>query len=108
MKFIFPQNYKFKNKLLGFIDYSTAIMNVVWCIFIWFILHLFTSKISIILFLFILLCLPVFLFSITGVFGENILFVISYIFKFFSRPKLYLFSKKEDFSFKIPSKTTNI
>ena len=104
MKFIFPQNYKFKNKLLGFIDYSTAIMNVIWCILVWFIIHLFTSNISIILFLFIILCLPVFLFSITGVFGENILFVISYILKFFTKPKLYLFLKKELISF---SKTTN-
>ena len=23
MKFIFPQNYNFKNKLFGFLDYST-------------------------------------------------------------------------------------
>ena len=27
MKFIFPQNYNFKNKLLGIIDYSTAFFN---------------------------------------------------------------------------------
>ena len=30
MKFIFPQNYHFKNKILGFIDYSVAILNIVW------------------------------------------------------------------------------
>ena len=34
MKFIFPQNYKFNNKLFGIIDYSTAIVNIVWYIFI--------------------------------------------------------------------------
>ena len=27
MKFIFPQNYNFKTKLLGFIDYTTLILN---------------------------------------------------------------------------------
>ena len=30
MKFIFPQNYDFKNKLFGFIDYSTVIFNLIW------------------------------------------------------------------------------
>ena len=29
MKFIFPQNYNFKSKLFGVIDYSTAIFNVI-------------------------------------------------------------------------------
>ena len=29
MKFIFPQNYKFKNKFLGIIDYPTIILNVI-------------------------------------------------------------------------------
>ena len=28
MKFIFPQNYDFSSKLFGFIDYSTAIMDL--------------------------------------------------------------------------------
>ena len=29
MKFIFPQNYRFKNKLLGIIDYSTLFFNII-------------------------------------------------------------------------------
>lgn len=28
MKFIIPENYDFKNRLFGFMDYSTAIFNV--------------------------------------------------------------------------------
>ena len=28
MKFIFPQNYNFKNKLFGFLDYSTIFFNL--------------------------------------------------------------------------------
>ena len=28
MCFIFPQNYSFKNKLFGFIDYTTVIFNL--------------------------------------------------------------------------------
>ena len=30
MKFIFPQNYDFKNKLLGIFDYSTIFINIIW------------------------------------------------------------------------------
>ena len=30
MKFIFPQNYDFKSKLFGFIDYTTVILNIIW------------------------------------------------------------------------------
>ena len=30
MKFIFPQNYKFTTKVLGIIDYQTAILNLIW------------------------------------------------------------------------------
>ena len=40
MKFIFPQNYNFNSKLFGFIDYSTAILNVVWCSFIFCLVNL--------------------------------------------------------------------
>ena len=42
MKFIFPQNYKYNNKILGIIDYSSAIFNLVWYLIIYFILSLFT------------------------------------------------------------------
>ena len=29
MKFIFPQNYDFNTKIFGFIDYSTAFLNII-------------------------------------------------------------------------------
>ena len=45
MKFIFPQNYKFNNKLFGIIDYSTAIVNIVWYVFIfWYVLKFIKNK----------------------------------------------------------------
>ena len=34
MKFIFPQNYNLNTKLLGIIDYSVAIADLVWGIFV--------------------------------------------------------------------------
>ena len=52
MKFIFPQNYNFKNKLLGIIDYSTAFFNIFWYVII-FILYIFLLKTGILKFLFL-------------------------------------------------------
>lgn len=64
MKFIFPQNYNFNSKLFGFIDYSTAILNVVWCGFIFCLVNLIFFDLNIKIFLFIFLCFPVLIFSI--------------------------------------------
>jgi len=46
MKFIFPQNYKYKNKLLGIMDYSTALINLSFFIFIYFIISFFVKKLK--------------------------------------------------------------
>ena len=60
MKFIFPQNYNFKNKIFGIIDYSVAIVNIVWCITVFTLLNFFISDINVKLISFIILCFPVF------------------------------------------------
>ncbi len=91
MKFIFPQNYKFNNKILGIIDYSTAIVNVVWYIFVFFIVNLIFNVIKIKIFVFILLCFPFFLISVIGFNHENIISVIGYTVKFFKNRKIYLY-----------------
>lgn len=94
MKFIFPQNYDFKNKLFGFIDYSTVIFNLIWDGFILLILNLFFSSLSVKVFLFIVFCFPLFLLSIAGLNGENFLYVFYYLFRFFIKQKLFFYSKK--------------
>ena len=63
MKFIFPQNYNFKSKFLGIIDYSTLFLNIVWDLFIFGFNH------------------------------ENILCIIIYLIKYFKNSKLYLYKK---------------
>lgn len=93
MKFIFPQNYNFNNKILGFIDYSTAILNIVWCILIFIILNIFFNSLNIKIFLFIIFSLPLMLFSILGFNGENITYFLVYIFKYIFKPKIYFFKK---------------
>ena len=93
MKFIFPQNYDFKNKILGIIDYTTALVNVLWCAFVFLILNFFITNLTIKVFIFITLTFPLILFSFAGFNGENIVYVFSYFIRYVIRPKLYLYKK---------------
>ena len=71
MKFIFPKNYDFKNKLFGIIDYSTVFINLIWYGFVFILINLFFNNLNIKIFLFILLCFPFLLISISGFNGET-------------------------------------
>ena len=93
MKFIFPQNFDFKNKLFGIIDYSTALLNLPWFLVIFLLLQLFPFSLLLKISLFIIFCLPIFLFSIIGFNHENIVYVCCYLFSYLKKPKLYLYSK---------------
>lgn len=93
MKFIFPQNYNFKNKLFGVIDYTTAIINILWFIFIIFISSIIFKNWNIRIFLIITFCFPLFLFSFVGFNNENILHVLSYLFSYIIKQKIYFYSK---------------
>lgn len=93
MKFIFPQNYDFKNKIFGIIDYPTAIVNVLWYAFIFFIVNIFFTSINIKIFIFISLCFPLLLFSFSGFNGENFVYVFLYMYKFALKQKLFFYGK---------------
>ena len=93
MKFIFPQNYNFTNQLLGFIDYSTLILNIIWGIFCYFLVSIFTFSIAIKISIFIVLFFPFLLFTIIGFNHEKIFYILHYLFIFLKSPKLYLFKK---------------
>ena len=93
MKFIIPQNYNFKSKIFGFIDYSTAFFNIIWYIIIFLIVNFIFKNWNIKIFLLISLCFPITLFSIVGFNGESIIYVFTYIIKYLIRPKLYLYKK---------------
>ena len=93
MKFIFPQNYNFKNKLFGVIDYSTAFVNVIWDIFVFLIVNIFFSSWTLKIFILVIFCFPLILFSFAGFNGENILYVASYLIRYFYRQKLFLYKK---------------
>lgn len=91
MKFIFPQNYKFKNKIFGTIDYSTLIINLLIYIFTYFIINLIFKKIQIKIFVFIIICFPIFLFSVVGFSHENIFLFFKYFFCYIKNKKIYLY-----------------
>ena len=93
MKFIIPQNYNFKSKIFGIIDYSTAFLNIIGYIIIFLIVNLIFKNWNIKIFLLISLCFPITLFSIVGFNGEPVLYVLSYTIKYLIKPKLYLYKK---------------
>lgn len=93
IKFIFPQNYNFKNKIFGFLDYSTVFVNIFWGFFIFFILKLFNLSFNLKLSFFITFYLPLFLFSVLGFNNENIIYFIKYTFKFIKNRKVYFYNK---------------
>lgn len=91
MKFIIPQNYDFSTKLFGFIDYSTAILNIFWFTLVFCIINFIKIKFIIKIFLMVIFCLPVLLFSIVGFNHENIVYVILYMLKYALSQKVYLY-----------------
>lgn len=93
MKFIFPQNYDFKNKILGIIDYSTAFVNLLWYVFVFIVVNAIFKDLSLKIFVFIVLCFPLLLVSFAGFNGENIIYVFSYLIRFLLKPKLFLYKK---------------
>ena len=93
MKFIFPQNYNFKNKLFGVLDYSTLLINVLWDGFIFLLINLLFQDLSFKIFIFITFCFPLLLISFSGINGENIIYIFSYMIKFIFEQKLYLYKK---------------
>lgn len=93
MKFIFPQNYDFKSKLFGVIDYTTVFVNLLWYGIVFIFINLIFHSLNIKVFVFISLCLPLLFFSFSGFNGENIVYFFSYILKFIFKQKLYLYNK---------------
>lgn len=93
MNFIFPSNYAFKNKIFGFIDYTSAIINLLWYIFVFSLVNLIFSNINIKITFFITFCFPFLIFTILNNKNENILLILNYIIKFIFNKKIYFYRK---------------
>jgi hypothetical protein len=91
MIYIIPQNYNFRNKLLGIIDYPTAIFNVVLIVVFYLILKILTISLLSKIVIFIVLYLPFLLLTLFGFYNESFLFVLIYVIKYLLSPKVYLY-----------------
>ena len=91
MKYIFPTNYNFKNKILGVLDYPTAIFNILYFLLIFTIFNTILKSINLKIIFIVVFYFPIFLFSIVGFNHENILYSLYYIIKYFIKPKIYLY-----------------
>lgn len=94
MKFVFPQNYDLNTKIFGIIDYSTAIVDLIWGGIVFFLINIFFKSLSYKICVFIILVLPVLIFSVVGVNGENLIYFIKYTTKYIFRQKVFLYEKK--------------
>ena len=94
MKFIFPQNYNLNSKILGIIEYSAAMVDLIWGVLVFVLINIFFKSLSLKIFSFIILVFPVLIFSIVGVNGENLIYFINYMIKYFLKQKLFLYEKK--------------
>lgn len=95
MKFIFPKNYRYHLKLLGFIDYITGIIDLIIGIMMYLILNIIINNFELRIYIFVSLYFPVILFSIFGIGNENIINVARYIFKYIIKQKVYLYGKND-------------
>lgn len=93
MKFIFPQNYNYNYKIFGLIDYKNGLLIAIWSGFIFLIINILFKSLNIKIFLFIILVLPIAIFSIVGVNGESIIETSLYMSKFILRQKILFYSK---------------
>lgn len=91
MKFIIPKNYNYHLKILGVIDYPTAIFNLIVLFLLWTGLSpLFTNilgKTAVV----IILYLPLLLITLVESQNESLVYQIYYVLKFLIKPKIYLY-----------------
>ena len=93
MNFVFPKNYNFKSKFLGFIEYSTAILDTCVGIIIYFLVNLLFYDINTKIYVFISSFFPILLISILGINKESFISVFKYVFKFLKNQKIYLYKR---------------
>lgn len=93
MHFIYPKNYNFKSKIFGFIDYSTAIIDIIIAIILYCFINIIFSNINLKIFFFVSLFFPIFLISIIGLNKESFITVFRFISKYLISQKVYLYKK---------------
>ena len=91
MTYIILQNYNFKPKLFGILDYPTAILNVSIIVILILFLRLIPFALVVKCIIFIVCYLPLFLVSIFGFYNENFILIFLYVFKYLISPKVFIY-----------------
>ena len=91
MKYIIPENYDYKNKLFGILDYKSAIFILVFIIIVWKFFSLFIKSIITLISFMIIICLPIILLIFYNSTNENLINILYYFIKFLIKPKIYFY-----------------
>ena len=94
MNFIFPKNYNYTFKFLGMFSYFSIFINVIWGMLVYFFISILFGSFIVKLYAFIILFLPVCLFTLLNKSNENILLVLYFLIKYIVRPKVFYFDKR--------------
>ena len=96
IEFVFPMNYKEKEKFLGFIDYRT--LSVLGGIGVILFLILRTIKMTLVIKISIFVSIILFfaIIILIGVNGENMLDFMYFSIKFLIRPRVYVYRKFDE------------
>lgn len=95
-EFVFPMNYKEKEKFLGIVEYKVVfVISIFWMVVFFFIRNI---KIELLpkVVLFITICGFFTVLILVGVNGENMVDFIYFMMKFFMREKVYVYRKTEE------------
>lgn len=95
-EYIFPINYKNKEKFLGLIDYKIIATIAILAFIMFYILKNIEISLTIKVTIFILVIGFFSILLIVGVNGENMLDFLFYIIKFLMKEKVYLYRKEEE------------
>lgn len=94
MNFIFPKNYNYSFKFMGMFSYLSILVNIIWALVVYFLVSLLFTSFIVKLYGFIILFLPVCLFTLLNKSNENILIVLFFLAKYIIKPKVYFYDKR--------------
>ena len=95
-EFVFPMNYKKKEKFLGFIDYKCVVVIFVFAFLIFSILKDLELNITVKVSVFIVVVGFFSVFILIGVNGENMLSFLYFMLKYLLKEKVYVYRKTID------------
>lgn len=95
-EFIFPMNYKKKEKFLGFVDYKTLIVIGIIAFFCWWLLKNIELKMTIKVSIFIIVVGFFSVLIMIGINGENMLDFLYFVSKYLMHEKVYVYRRDDE------------